>query len=314
MTQTNHTLDDLDQTLIAELRIEPRLAYATLGTRMGVTGMTAATRLQRLRQANLIRFQVRPNLEAFGLSTQILGMMQVDTDALASCTDALSTSPNVLRVDHIAGEYDVAFLAAFSSEAAIGSFVREMRTIPGVRRLVLHHELERIKDEDGWAAVFDDGRGDEVEQLDEVAPGVEVPDELRSYLSVAANWSRAVAEADAEVLRRFSDPDIVFTVVPPVRGAGRYAGLDEVVRAANRNELRGFWQRVLSVSTGPEPFTMVVDLIGTAEQKDGRVRSRFTRLAFEFSAPDRIKRAVNLGQLDLADIEEADELVSGRVK
>ena len=301
-------LDDLDRTLIAELRADPRHPYATLGSSMGVTGMTAATRLRRLRRADLIRFRVHPNLEALGVPTEILGLMQVETDAIPSCSDVLAASPHVFRVDQITGEYDLSFLAAFSSERAIGGFVRDMRTIPGVRRFVLHHQLQRIKDEEGWAAVFQDERSREVEQLYELAVGVEVPEALRPHLSTAAEWSRAVGEADAETLEQLSAPDIVFTVMPPRAGAGTYTGLDQVLEAASRNNFWHLWQRVLQVSEGPPPFTMVVDLVATVERTRGQVRTALTRLSFEF-AGDRIQRVVNMGQFDLPDVAEVDALV-----
>ena len=228
--------------------------------------------------------------------------------ALGSCSDALAASPHVLRVDQITGEYDLSFLAAFSSERAVGGFVRDVRTIPGVRRLVLHHQLQRIKDEEGWAAVFRDESSRDEGQLYEVAAEVEVPRALRSQLAAAAEWSRAVGEADAETLQELSAPGIVFTVMPPKAGAGTYTGLEEVLEAARRNNFRHLWQRVLDVGEGPEPFTMVVDLLATVERTRGQVRTALARLAFDF-AGDRIQRVVNMGQFDLPDVEEIDALV-----
>src|SRR5512140_1919348 len=67
---TNSKLDALDRKLIAELQGDARLAYAALGAKLGVTGMTAANRLQRLRQSDLLRFRVTPNFEAYGLTTE----------------------------------------------------------------------------------------------------------------------------------------------------------------------------------------------------------------------------------------------------
>src|SRR5512140_516910 len=86
-------MDQLDRQLVSELQADPRLAYATLGTRLGVTGMTAANRLQRLRQAELIKLRVAPNLAACGLTTEVIGLVQADVGALAPCVAALSASP-----------------------------------------------------------------------------------------------------------------------------------------------------------------------------------------------------------------------------
>src|SRR5262249_53049075 len=103
--------DALDRKLITALQSAPRRPYATLGARLNVTGMTAANRLQRLRQAELVDIRVRPNFAACGLETDILGLLSADAGVLPSCVDLLSASPYVLRIDRVTGEYDISFHA-----------------------------------------------------------------------------------------------------------------------------------------------------------------------------------------------------------
>ena len=144
----NSRMDQLDRQLIEELQADPRLAYATLGTRLGVTGMTAANRLQRLRQAGLVKLRVTPNLKGCDLTTEVIGLIQAEVGALAPSVDVLRASPYVLRIDHVTGEYDLTFTAAFPSETAMGMLVRDVQSVVGVRRLVVHHRLETVKDGD----------------------------------------------------------------------------------------------------------------------------------------------------------------------
>jgi len=303
MTQQREPhFDDLDRRLIAELTVEPRLPYSTLGSRMGVTGMTAANRLRRLQEADLIRFRAQPNLERCGLATQILGLLQADNDALGACAEALQKSPYVIRIDHITGEYDFAFVAVFPSESVMGDLVRELRTIDGVRRLVVHHRLETMKDEEGWAAIWAE-RSRPEEQAYELAPGVHIPERLRGDLAVAVDWARAVAESNVDALRRLSDPEIVFTVMPPTPGAGTYAGLDEVLRAAALNRIRHLWWRILNVAPASEPFDVVMDVLSTTERTRGQVVTMFIRLAYGF-AGGRVRRCVNLGELHLPELPD----------
>ena len=53
-------MDDLDRGVIAALRSDPRISYAALGKQLGVSGMTAATRLNRLRGADVLWCRALP--------------------------------------------------------------------------------------------------------------------------------------------------------------------------------------------------------------------------------------------------------------
>jgi Lrp/AsnC family leucine-responsive transcriptional regulator len=224
-------LDSLDRRLITELQADPRLAYATLGNRLGVTGMTAANRLQRLRQAGLLRLRAVPHFENCGLTTQIQALVQVELSAIDHCIEILDASPFVLRMDRVTGEYDISFHAAFPNETAMGSLVRELQSVAGIRRLVVHHSLETLKDDDGWSAVWSDSLQPE-EATFEIAAGARIPEHLRSRVDTAAEWLVALVEANIPRLRELSEPDITFTIMPPYAGAGSFEGIEAVEEEA----------------------------------------------------------------------------------
>jgi len=302
--QLTSKIDQLDRRLITELQGDPRLAYATLGSRLGVTGMTAANRLQRLRQADILRLRVVPNLDACGLKTEILGLVQAEVAAIAVCVDILRASPFVLRIDHVTGEYDLGFTAAFPSEAAMGILVRELQSLSGVRRLVIHHCLETVKDDDGWSAVWSEPSVPETSSI-EVAPGTNLPEHLKPKVAIASAWLRALIEGDLPRIRELSTLDVVFTIMPPQAGAGTFEGLAAVEGEARiaRESYRQVWNRVIGVSEASAPYDLIVDTLNTAERVRGQVRTAFARLAYGFEG-DRVKRVLSLSSMDLPEMPE----------
>jgi DNA-binding Lrp family transcriptional regulator len=304
--QLTSKIDQLDRRLITELQGDPRLAYATLGTRLGVTGMTAANRLQRLRQADLLRLRVAPNLQACGLTTEILGLVQAEVAALSRCIDILRVSPFVLRIDHVTGEYDLSFTAAFPSEAAMGVLVRELQSVAGVRRLVVHHRLETVKDDDGWSAVWAEPSAPEPSSI-EVAPETRLPEHLKPRVATASAWLRALIEGDIPRLRELSTPDVVFTIMPPQAGAGTFEGIAAVEGEARiASEIyRQVWNRVIGVSEATAPYDLIIDTLNTAERTRGQVRTAFARLAYGFEG-DRVRRVLSLSSMDLPEMPELE--------
>lgn len=298
-------IDDLDRRLIAELRDDPRIPYASLGKRLGVSGMTAATRLNRLRSARLLRIRVAPELARFGLTTEVYGLAQVEITAQQAVLGILQASPYVLKVDRIMGEFDLVFRAAFPSESALGQLVRELQTFEGLRRLVVYHLLEQVKHEEGWSAVFVE-RAQPQEKRYELAPGVHVPQPLEERLALAASWVDALARADLPRLRELSDPDIIFTIMPPHRSAGTFAGLAEVEAQAERTRraYNRLWYRIIAVHEAPEPYAIVIDALSPVEDHRGRIGTAFSRMAFGF-ANGKVKRVVSLGELDLHALPDA---------
>lgn len=299
--------DQLDRKLIGELRDDPRVPYATLGTRLGVTGMTAANRLARLRNAGLIRMRAVPNFSEFGLTTDILGLVQADMHAIGAVIDVLKVSPFVLRADRVTGEFDITFEAVFPSEAAMGALVREVQGVDGVRRLVVHHRMETLKAEDGWSAVWAETEGP-AESPYEVVPGTQIPRQLETMVAQAALWVTALAEADHEKLRRLSTPDIVFTILPPHPSEGTFDGLAEVDAQADRTRraYQKLWYRIVAVSEHQGDFPLVIDALSPVEDHRGRVSTAFSRMAFAF-ADGRIRRVMSLGQMNLPEVPVAEK-------
>ncbi len=295
-------MDELDRRAIEALRMDPRVSYAGLGKRLGVSGMTAATRLNRLRATGVLRFQAGPNLAQFGLGTQVLGFVQGEIAIVPVVAAMLQASPYVLRVDRVTGEFDLSFHAVFPSEATLGALLRELQAVEGLRRLMVHHVLDTLKLDDGWTAVF--VRPPAVDDAPfELASGTQVPKALEAAVALAAEWVDALAKADLPRLRGISTPDIVFQILPPHPSAGTFDGMEAVEQQAERTRraYNRLWYRIVGVREAPPPYTVVIDALSPVETHRGRVGTAFSRMAFAF-ADGRVSRALSLGQMELPDV------------
>jgi DNA-binding Lrp family transcriptional regulator len=294
--------DELDRRLIEQLQADPREAYAALGARLGVTGMTVANRLQRIRNAGLLTIRAEPNLSEFGLATEVLGLIQADVGGLDAVESTLRVSPYVLRVHRVTGEFDLTFDAAFPSEVEMGVLVRDVQSLDGVRRLVVYHRMQTAKSADGWQAVWAE-TAPPAEQWYELAPGTVVPRQLEDQVGLAAHWVSALAAADVEAIRQLSAPDIVFTILPPHPSAGTFEGLDGVERQAGRTRraYNRLWYRIIAVTEGRAPYRLVIDALSPVEDRKGQVGTAFSRMAFAF-ANGKVSRVLSLGQMDLPDV------------
>jgi DNA-binding Lrp family transcriptional regulator len=299
-------MDDLDRRLITELRPDPRISYADLGKRLGVSGMTAATRLNRLRDAGLLHIRAVPDFAQLRMTTEVRGYAQVEMAALPGIVEALQASPYVLEVDRITGEFDLAFHAVVPVEVVLGGLVRELQALEGMRRLVVHHVLESAKRDDGWSAVFVETTPPEDVGY-EVAPGARVPRHLEGRLTLAATWVDALAKADLPRLRQLSDERIVFTIMPPHPSEGTFDGIEAVEHQAERTRraYRRLWYRIIDVNEATEPYALVIDALSPVETSRGRVGTAFSRMAFGF-ADGKVACVTSLGQMELHNLPGTD--------
>ena len=302
-------LDDLDRRLIAEIAKDPRRPYVALGKELGVSGTTAAARLERLRAADLLRITVLPGLARLGLTTEVLGSVEVEAGALDAAGERLRGSPYVLRVMQVSGERNIAFEGIFPSDTALGEFLRDLESIDGVRRVVISYVLEHLKRDEGWEAVFASPPPSAAPRFD-VAVGAAVPKHLEAVTNLAASWITAFVAGDTQRLRQLSDPEVVYIVVRPRAAAGTWTGLAAVLELAQSTSqvLRSFLYRIVAAAEAAPPYDVLIDALSPTEDASGRLLTTFSRLGYAVKQ-GRISRVVSIGQMNLeevpADVPEA---------
>lgn len=293
--------DDLDRRIMIELTADPRRAYVELGKQLGVSGTTISARVERMRREGLLAFELRPDLEKFGFTVQILSAVEVNPDALADVTATLRASPNVLRLDHITGGFNIHFIAAFRAEAEVGGLLRQLQTTRGVRRVVVQHVTENVRMADGWAAVLAP-TGQPTTPAYGMVPGVQVPSHLEPHLGTIAAWVYAYVGGEMKQLLAVSQPDVVLQILRPRSAAGTFEGVEAVARAGARlrETYRRWWYRIAAVREAEPPFTLVVDALSPAEDAAGHITTIFSRNAFSIRE-ERVAHVTSFGAMPLED-------------
>jgi len=189
----------------------------------------------------------------------------------------------------------------------LGSLVRELQNVEGLRRLMVHHVMQNTKDVDGWEAVFAPAVASEEREF-EVATGTQVPRHLETRVEQAAAWIDALVKADNARLRELSTPDIVFVIRPPHPSAGTFDGIVAVEQQAERTRraYRRLWYRIVGVAEAQPPFALVIDALSPVETQRGRVGTAFSRMAFGF-ADGKVRQVMSVGQMELPDVPEVAE-------
>lgn len=293
-------LDDLDKRILLALQGDPRASYKALGAALNVTGQTIANRVRRMQSAGIIRLRVQANLEALGLDAAVFGLISCDLADRTAIEEALTSNPAVLFVRRFAGEFDLAFEAAFSKAPVANRFVEALQHLTGVRRLVVYHGVQTLLEQNGWQAVWNAQTTDEADSIDWLQE-LSVPKRQALRTALAVDWVSAFAHCDVASLKRLSVDDITFQIMPPNPGVGIYGGLPAVVEQARLSyqRYRRVWYTPVAVQeTAQLEFDFVIDALSPVELADGSHSSAFSRIGFQFSS-NLVSRVALLGVLNL---------------
>jgi DNA-binding Lrp family transcriptional regulator len=127
------TLDDLDQRLLAILRVNGREPVAGLARALGVTRATVNSRLERLvATGTVVGFTVRIREDRDPGSIRAISLIEVEGRATAEVIKALRGMPELTALHTTNGGWD---LVAESRTATLADFDRllgQVRSIDGV--------------------------------------------------------------------------------------------------------------------------------------------------------------------------------------
>jgi DNA-binding Lrp family transcriptional regulator len=82
-----------------------------------------------------------------GYSLMALILIQVEGQHLTEVERQIAKSSEVVAVYDITGEFDVAVLARFKSQASMNSFIKDTLKIPSIHRTVTNVVLNTVKDD-----------------------------------------------------------------------------------------------------------------------------------------------------------------------
>ncbi len=127
-------MDDLDKSLLAELRRNARQSLAVLARRLGVARTTIQARLERLERRGVIAgYTIVPGagLGRGGLRATVL--LQIEPRANARVLHRLDAIPQLESAHTTSGRFDLILTLVTESTQELDRTLDEIGAIPGVR-------------------------------------------------------------------------------------------------------------------------------------------------------------------------------------
>jgi Lrp/AsnC family leucine-responsive transcriptional regulator len=97
-------LDAVDRALIQELSASPRLSYAELGRRVGLSSPAVAERVARLEEDGVIAYRLEIDPEALGLPLAAWVRVRPAPRQLPKIAELARDLPEVVQCDRVSGE------------------------------------------------------------------------------------------------------------------------------------------------------------------------------------------------------------------
>lgn len=149
-------IDEADRALIELLTENGRISNREIGGRVGLTEVTVAARLRRLRDSGIFRVAGVVDWEAAGYSFGLTFWISVEgRDPMAVASEI--ASHNAVHVVGVTfGAVDIIVYALATSLGDIDSLTRRFHSIVGVARLIVDVQYEPVKDSHRYALLRQD--------------------------------------------------------------------------------------------------------------------------------------------------------------
>lgn len=145
-----HTLDETDYHILAELQRDGRLSNVELARRINLSPPATHARVKRLEQRGYIeRFAAILNREQLGFDLLCfvhIRMQMHELNALESFQEHIRSLPEVLECHHLTGQFDYVLKVALRNRRELQDFVRsKLVPLKGVSQITTSVLLEEVK-------------------------------------------------------------------------------------------------------------------------------------------------------------------------
>ena len=104
VTSKTELLDDVNRAIVQQLVEDPRLSFAELGRRVGLSSPAVGERVARLEAAGVIRYRLDVDPEALGLTLAAWVRIRPAPRQLPKIAELAERLPEVVLCDRVSGE------------------------------------------------------------------------------------------------------------------------------------------------------------------------------------------------------------------
>jgi Lrp/AsnC family transcriptional regulator, regulator for asnA, asnC and gidA len=143
-------IDDLDLSILRELKKDARKSHRDIAEKLGVAEGTIYNRVNKLQEMGIIkRFMVDLDFSKLGYDlTAVIGFI-VEGGHLGEVEEKIAKKPNVSALYDVTGEYDALIVAKFKEREEMDKFIKSVMAIPHVERTYTMLVLNVIKETHG---------------------------------------------------------------------------------------------------------------------------------------------------------------------
>ncbi len=139
-------LDDVDRSIVAQLRANGRATNQQIADRLGLTGATVSARIRRLEDADKLRVVAVSDFAAHGYNVLIEIAIEVDGRPAADVAADLCELPEVFAAHLVTGRYDIDLLVVLHDFDEIQTLLLErLARIDGIRSMTPAIAVDVVK-------------------------------------------------------------------------------------------------------------------------------------------------------------------------
>jgi len=143
-------IEDIDLRILSLLQEDCRLSFNKIAKKIGVSVGTAFNHVKDLEKRGIIQgYTLMLNSSKLGYNLTVIVMIQAEGNFLADVENEISKSTNTIAVYDITGDYDAVAVAKFKDRTSLNSFIKNLLSLPHIKRTVTHIALNVIKEEHG---------------------------------------------------------------------------------------------------------------------------------------------------------------------
>jgi DNA-binding Lrp family transcriptional regulator len=140
-------IENVDLQIINLLQEDCRLSFNKIASKLGISAGTAFNHVKNLEKKDVLKsYTVMLDSSKLGYSLTVIVLIQVEGGHLMDVENEIAKTANVIAVYDITGDYDAVVITKFKDEADLNTFIKNLLSIPHVRRTVSNVALNVIKE------------------------------------------------------------------------------------------------------------------------------------------------------------------------
>lgn len=143
-------IEDIDLRILSLLQEDCRLSFNKIAKKLGISVGTAFNHAKNLEKKGIIEgYTLMLDSSKLGYSLTVIVMIQAEGNFLVDVENEISKSSNIIAVYDITGDYDAVAIAKFKDRASLNDFIKNLLSLPHIKRTVTHIALNVVKEDPG---------------------------------------------------------------------------------------------------------------------------------------------------------------------